>query len=814
MMARLFALTVLAYPLALALLCAGAGLLVDCCSDSFLPAALVPVVGAAALIALSQLTTYVPGIARSTPYAIAGVALAGLALGRARLRELARSLGWRHAPALAVGPLAYVLAIAPVLASGRASFSSFMALSDSAVHMLGADYLVHHGQHYAHLDLRNSSGQFVANYYGTGYPSGADTLFGGSSVLLGLPLIWTFQPFNALMLALASGPAWQLARALGLRGMSAAAAALVTTVPALVYAYELIGSVKEVVALAMLLALGALVVAYRRWLGRGARRALPFALVLAAGVSALGAGFGIWGLAAALVLLVAVVVELRRRAVTAGAALATVSSGALVLLVAAWPTWRHISASLHVAQAIASTANPGNLHAPLKWTQAFGVWLGGSYKQAPGGTWGALTDVLVVGVIAACALGAAHLLLSRRFALAGWIAATLGVWAVLDRTATTWVDAKALVLSSPVVVLLAWGGVAALFAPSQSRARRLVTSPWLTGFRSERARRSGVGARVAATAVAIALVAGAVCSDAAQYHSSNLAPTARYEELASIDTTFRGDRVRRSAKGGPTLFTDFDEYSMYVLRDLDVGGPDFVYPPPALAALAGGYGRPVALQRASASELRSYRLIVTRRDPSAAPPPAAYALVWEGAYYQVWARGAPPAGASRSGTRALARPASIVHVGLRAARHPRGWGREHAGWAMRRPGALSASFALPRAGAWTLWLQGQFMPSVDVSVDGRRVAAVAGQLAGNSLVPDTATPIPLRLSGGAHLLSVARGGFSLAPGNGGSAVLAAAFLTPGATPVDGVTVGGALFAGGVRAARDAIGTRASGSIGG
>jgi hypothetical protein len=217
-----------------------------------------------------------------------------------------------------------------------------------------------------------------------------------------------------------------------------------------------------------------------------------------------------------------------------------------------------------------------------------------------------------------------------------------------------------------------------------------------------------------------------------------------------------------------------------VLRDLDVGGPDFVYPPPALAALAGGYGRPVALQRASAGELRPYRLIVTRRDPSATPPPSTYALVWEGAYYQVWARGVPAAGAFHSGTRALARPASIVHVGLRSARHPRGWAREHAGWAMRRPGALSASFALPRAGAWTLWLQGQFMPSVDVSVDGRRVAALEGQLAGNSLVPDTATPIPLRLGGGPHVLSVARGGFSLTPGNGGSAVLAAAFLTPGA----------------------------------
>ncbi|HEX8714853.1 MAG TPA: hypothetical protein VF706_04715, partial [Solirubrobacteraceae bacterium] len=96
-------------------------------------------------------------------------------------------------------------------------------------------------------------------------------------------------------------------------------------------------------------------------------------------------------------------------------------------------------------------------------------------------------------------------------------------------------------------------------------------------------------------------------------------------------------------------------------------------------------------------------------------------------------------------------------------------------------GELSARFALARGGAWTLWLQGQFMPRVTVAVDGRRVATIAGQLAGNSLVPDTASPpIALRLAAGDHVLTVARGGFSLAPGNGGSAVLAGAFLTPGA----------------------------------
>ncbi len=803
MMARLFALTVLVYPLALALLCLGAGLLVDRLSGRFLPAGLLASIGAAALIALSQLSTYASRIAPATPYLLLALALAGFALGRARVRALCGALLVRGADgargpgvagrrslvaAVSVGPLAYALAIAPVLLAGRASFSSFMALSDSAVHMVGADYLIHHGQDYAHLDVRNSYGRFIESYYGTSYPSGADTLFGGSSLLLGLPLIWTFQPFNTLMLALASGPAWELARRVGLRGTSAALAALVVTIPALVYGYELIGSVKEIVSITMVLTLGALVAVQRSWLARGARRALPFALALAAGISALGAGFGAWGLAAAAVLLVALLDGLRVRRLTARAALATIVAGALVLLVAAWPTWRHVSASLHVAQTIASTGNSGNLQSPLRWTQAFGVWLGGSYKQPPSGAWLVLSDVLIGCALAACVLGAALLLARRRFALAGWIAASVVVWAALDRTATTWVDAKALVLSSPVLLLLAWGGVAALRAPSRGGARRLRTRPWLQGSRSEQARWAGLGGRIAAALLALALCAGVVGSDAAQYHSSNLAPTARYEELASINRRF-GVGGNAPAHGGPTLFTDFDEYSMYVLRDLDVGGPDFVYPPPALASLAGGYGQPVDLARATPAALGSYRLIVTRRDPSLAPPPAPFALAWEGVYYEVWARQAAGRGEPRSAPRA--RPARLVHVALRVASHPPGWGRERGGWAMKRPGALSVGFALPHAGTWTLWLQGQFMPRVTIAVDGREVGAIAGQLAGNSLVPDTAPPIALSLGAGEHVLRVARAGFSLAPGNGGSAVLAGAFLTAGA-PRAGLAASGSI----------------------
>ncbi len=204
--ARMFVATTLLYPCVLALLCLGAGLAVDATAGRVLGPGLLPAVGAAALVGLSQLSTYVSWLAPATPYLMLALALAGFAACWAKAVELAA--GWLRRPGLvAVSVLAYALALAPVLAGARPSFSSYMALADSAVHMLGADFLIHHGQEYAQLDLSNSYGQFVHDYYGSAYPSGADTLFGGSALLLGLPLIWAFQPFNAFMLALAVGPA-------------------------------------------------------------------------------------------------------------------------------------------------------------------------------------------------------------------------------------------------------------------------------------------------------------------------------------------------------------------------------------------------------------------------------------------------------------------------------------------------------------------------------------------------------------------------------------------------------------------------------
>jgi len=777
--------TTLLYPCVLALLCVGAGLLVDRASGGFLPGALLPAVGAAALIGVSQLTTYSVSAASATPYVLALLAVAGFALGRRRLGMLARRwrrCGWQ----LAVPVLAYVVALAPVLFAGRPSFSSYGVLTDSAFHMLGADFLIRHGQDYAHLDLRNSYGQYLNSYYNASYPSGADTLFGGSAFLLGVPLIWAFQPFNAFMLATAAGPAWVLARRIGLDGALAAAAALTVTVPALVYGYELIASVKEITALGMILTLGALVALHTRWLRGPPQAAAPFALVSAAGISALGVGFGAWVLAAVLVLAVIAIRQVREDGQSSRQPLLLLAAGAIVALLAALGTWIDLPGSLRVAQSIASTSNPGNLQKPLRTVQVLGTWLVASYKHVPVGGHLTLSYALAILELLAAVMGGLYVVYIRQYALAGWIGLTLAVWLGLTAYGTTWAEGKALMLTSPVVVLLAWAGVAALCAS----APRSVFRP-------------------AALVLALALVGGVVASDAMQYHGSNLAPTARYEELASLNSRFSGR--------GPTLFTDYDEYALYELRDLDVGGPGFMFPPRGVVL---AHGLPVDLDRVSPAALLSFPLIVTRRNPAANRPPAAYRLLWQGTYYQVWSRrpGAPAAiarlGLSSTAPAATAQlglsstrtgwlpvpcsrverlaqvarshraqlvaasPPQLVRVDVASAIHPV-WANTRLGLLMSRPGSLRGSFALPHAGVWELWLQGEIMPAVQVSVDGHPLASISSQLTGVASDPDTMAPLRVRLAAGGHRLRITRGTSSpLAPGSGGSAILDSIFLTP------------------------------------
>jgi hypothetical protein len=760
--AAIFLLTTLLYPAVLALLCLGAGLLVDLCGGRSLHPALLPAVGVAGLIAVSQLSTDLPATARATPYLIVVVAVVGLIAGIPRIRSLVRAVpraGW-----LTVVPVAvYVLALAPVLFAGRPTFSSYGLLPDSAVHMIGADFLIHHGRDYAHLDPANSYGQYIKAYFATSYPSGADTMFGGSAPLLGLPLIWAFQPFNAFVLATAAGPAWLLARAIGLRGWLAALAALTATVPALVYGYELVASIKEIAALPMILTMGALVVR-RDWLKGSIAQVVPFAVIVAGGVSALGVAFGAWVLVALAVAVLCLVMAASGSRPDLVRLVGLGGLGTAVTVACAWPTWYELSGSLTVAVNIADTNNPGNLVRPLHFEQIAGAWLSRTYTDLPHGPDLVLTSIFVGVTIAAAVLGAVHLIRVRAYALATWFGLMLITWVALTASGATWTDAKILMLTSPVVVLLAWAGVAAIRA-SRIELAGLIGVPLLAAI----------------------LAGGVLASDAVQYHDTALAPTARYDELASLNSMFAGR--------GPTLFTDFDEWSLYELRGLDVGGPDFVYRPLSLENVVRSHGDPVNLDHVLPTALLAYPLIVTRRDPTVSRPPSAYGLLWQGDYYEVWSR-------------LRGAPAALIHIG-RSARLPVTCEQIHevaevarsarlglvaampvarvdvdtlAAKNLRQPGAsFASSFETPVAGTWELWVKGELMSAIRISVDGRPVTTIEGQVSGNALSPSTAPPIRIRLTAGAHTVSFAHTGPSLAPGAGGASYLAAAFLThPGA----------------------------------
>jgi hypothetical protein len=217
----------------------------------------------------------------------------------------------------------------------------------------------------------------------------------------------------------------------------------------------------------------------------------------------------------------------------------------------------------------------------------------------------------------------------------------------------------------------------------------------------------------------------------------------------------------------------------------------------------------VEFDRLPAAALLGYPLIVTRRDPAADRPPSAYRLLWQGTYYQVWGRrhGAPaaiadvaPAGsageqcarigrlaglADVAGERLIAASSpEVVTIAVAKASRPAGWARLREGIGMNTRGRLSAEFTVPTSGVWDVWLQGQIMPTVTLGVDGHPVASIGAQLGGNSVVRNVTSPLPVSLSAGRHRLSLARGGFSLAPGNGGSADLYGVYLTPAAAPAE------------------------------
>jgi hypothetical protein len=768
-----FLLAVLVFPALVAALAIGAGLLADRLTRGVLPGVLIAPLGLSVLVTVAELFAWSGATAPLTPAALALVGVAGYPFGLARLRA-ARLDPWPVVAALAV----YLMVCAPVILAGRVTVPGYLLDTTVAFHLTGADYLIEHGRDFARVP-DSAMRRMLENYFGTQYPSGGHTLLGGAGRLVGTERIWLYHPFLSLLLAFCVPTLYFLARRATLPRLLAAAGAAAAAAPALVYAYAQMGAIKEITALPFVLLLGAVLVLLPRLIEAGWRGVLVPALVASAGIGAIALAFLPWFGAAALAGLALLLAgprrELRRpRALAPWAAVLAVATVVLAI-----PTFGPIAESVRLVEGFstsnaAAVADPGNLLRPLLEQQMFGIWLSGTHRVDPEGNLAETYFLIGVAAVAAV-MGAVFLVRRRLWSLVAFAVVMAVVWVALTRRGTAWTDAKLLVITSPLVVLLAAIGVESL--------RR-------------------AGRRAEAVLVGGAIAVGVLLSNAFTYHDTNLQPTERYEELLEIGERFAGAK--------PTLTPEFDEFYFYALPEMATDSPGNSQRTERIATLTNGsltgYGHSYDLDLVPLEGVRQYAAIVTRRRPELSRPPSSFELAFRGDYYDVWRPADPervllhePAGGgfqaagelpcstvrrlgreaeSRGGELAYVERPGVVLVDaarLQRIERPPGWAAIPDGIGLYTPGVMDVRVNVPAGGRWRIWLRGDFGRELTVSVDGRRVGAVSHE-SGND--GNYASPLDAELTAGSHELTLARGGGSPAPGDHTPSKLVAIVLEP------------------------------------
>jgi hypothetical protein len=725
------ALSWVAFPLVLSIICLGCGLAVESLAGTRIAGALIPAVGFAAVVALGQFLTLDDATAGLTVPVVIAMAAAGIVLAFLAGRPL-RPAPWLLASLLA----AFAVYAAPIVLSGEATLAGYIKLDDTATWLAFTDQVMADGRDLSGLAPSTHEATLALNI-GEGYPIGAFIPLGVGAELLGDPA-WLIQPYMAFLAVLLALAAWELARPLVTSHRVRAGVAFVAVQPALLYGYYLWGGVKELAA-AALIATAAALAAHAVERAADRRTLVPLALVSAALIGVLSGGGAVWLVPILLALALALRPRLPGPELFARAAMFAAGLAFLVFPV------------IVTGGLLPPTSSPlsaddarGNLLEPLDPLQAFGIWPIGDFRLPP------TADVAVYALIAlAAVLAAAGAVWAWRkravgvlCLLAGGIAGT----AALALAGSPWVDAKAFATLSPFVLLAALLGAAFLGSARQ---------PWL-----------GAGA-------GLLIAFGVIWSNALAYRDVSLAPRDQLAELEEI-----GERI---AGEGPTLMT---EYSPYGARHfLRAGDPEAVselrrreIPKRNGEVVRKGFAADT--DELDPAALGVYRTLVLRRSPVQSRPPGAYELAWSGEFYEVWQRPAgdaslpprlplgsrhdPVAVPRCADVRALAREARTLVAATRPS--PVVAGAEETAL----PGdltAISAAMRAPLAGEYEVWLGGSVRPEVEVSVDGERVGVVRHEL--NNLGQFIRFGI-VGLGAGTHRVQVEFGDADLHPGSGDS----------------------------------------------
>lgn len=784
-------LVVAGYALVLLILSVGVGLLVERLAGWRIPAPLVPVFGFAGLVVVSQYTVLPAFLAPYTPWVLAVLAISGFVAGRSSVVRRWRNRSFTAVlPFLAAGT-AYATLTAPVWASFRFTFPGYLLDTTNGFHLAGAEWILHHGEHFT--DHSHAYGAMLINYFQAGHPTGGNVLLGATGWLTGQDLVWLLQPYQSFAVSLVALAVYYLARRASLTPLMAAFTGLIAAVPALVYSYTLMGSIKELSTLPAIFGIGALIPLAREQVKPGVRGVIPLAVAAGAGIGTLGPSFGPWLVAlggANLLFAIPAIREslrghrllaaadgssVRITGVAAGLGIAAIAAGAVL---AALPTAANFRNSLNMAESLSGSNAPlandhGNLERALRFVQAFGVWLGLDHRTDPKYLF--QTYLLIGIVIAATVIGAIWLIRRRAWPLVAFAALEFAVYGALVIRGTEWTDAKILMMLSPAVLFLA-----------------------MTGAYSVLSVRRAEGILLAAV-IGLAVFA----SDALAYHGTNPAPGERFKALAQIEDRFSGQ--------GPTLLTDFDEYAFYMLRHMSVDSPSYAGAMRRNFVMADNtpelYAHSYDIDDIAEPSVQEFNLIVQRRSPRWSRPPGNFRLVYQDQFYDVWRKHGlaplmhiplgsglqqPVGKASCKTVSSLARQARNAHVPLRYAhRQPNVVADLSKAFLSDAfltvdleglpqidtsgPATIIVSVHVPAAGRYRLWIGGEVGRAVELRVDSRPVGTVSYQTGGDGNMINVAR---VDLAAGRHTIELIQGGGNLQPGSGQLATIDGVYLEP------------------------------------
>jgi hypothetical protein len=573
---------------------------------------LSPAVGLAVLVLLTAIAIRLPGRATTSAVLFALVVVGACAAVLGAMPPRGGRVRARWLGPVAIALIATLFASLPFLANHRVGLLGVSLDNDTAVHLLWGE------------GLRNG---LMGSLYppNAGYPLGPHSLFATLASLTGLRLD---HALLALMICLV--PITALAAAQALAGAALWRRALLGVAVANVYllaAYYGEGAFKEEMMALFLIAFVLVAREIRRTsagsagVGRVVRAAVPLALLAGAAIQTysylslawIGGFLVLWLVVEVLASPSLVLSGVRRAQWLPGVAAALLCGLVVTAIVISPSIGRVVNYLGQVGSSSGGgtgipTTELGNLAAPLSVYEGLGLWISADFRFAPSEPfhYGELTALALV----ALAIGALLALRRRELSLLSAAGACAAIYWYSHHHQSPYVSAKALVIGSPVVVLLTLYG---LLNSEQGR-----DWPQLR----------------AAGGIALALMG--------LYASSIVL---RGSPVWSSQQTAELSRLRATIGGATALFLGGDDYAGWELSGVRLAYPQISgFPSPVTVARSSVpyvYGQPFDFDSIDAKQLDRFTYVITTNTPFASQPPANFSLARSLPLYQLWRREGP-----------------------------------------------------------------------------------------------------------------------------------------------------------------------------